>query len=185
MAFAEIRKSLFSPLDFWRKSVYTVITMEILSFTAQDFSALYDFMRPLWLETYANILPAEQIDFLLNKYFSEKGLAEYRANGYEYFKLTEQEKTVGVLVFIQREQDVFMDKLYLLPCARGKNYPAQAFAFMARRNPTVTLNVNQANARALRCYQKNGFKQIEEKEILLENGMINRDFVMQKTVTLS
>ena len=156
--------------------------MEIQAFNAQDFSVLYDFMRPLWLETYAEILPAEQIDFLLDKYFSENGLTEFQEKGYEYFKLTEKGKTVGVLVFIQRENDVFMDKLYLLPCARGKNYPAQAFAFMAKRNPTVTLNVNQANARAFRCYQKNGFTVIAAKEISHGNGMVNRDFVMQKTV---
>ena len=150
--------------------------MEIRAFTPQDFAEIYQFMYPLWHETYGEILPKEQIDFLLDKFFSEKGLKEYRAMGYEYFKLGED----GVLVFVERENETYMDKLYLRPSARGKGYPTQAFAFMAKRGKDLMLSANQANARAIRCYQKNGFVIEKAIDVELGNGMVNHDYILRK-----
>ena len=156
--------------------------MEILAFEEQDYTALRAFMQPLWQETYQPILPLEQIDYLVEHYFAPEAIEHFRKLGYEYFKLCENEQTVGVLVFLERESYVFMDKLYLLPSARGKDYPAQAFAFMHTRKDTIRLNVNQANERAVRCYQKNGFEIILREQIQLGNGMVNHDYIMQKKV---
>ena len=150
--------------------------MKLTAFTEKDFTGLYEFMEPLWIETYGKILPREQIIFLLHKYFSSEGLAHYRAQGYRYYKIDE----VGVLVFVERETETYMDKLYLLPKARGKGYAKFVFDELIKLGKDVVLNVNQANERAMRCYQKNGFAIESQTDILLENGMINRDFVMRK-----
>ena len=150
--------------------------MTLFPFTEKDFLALYGFMKPLWLETYSPILPEKQILFLLDKYFSKDGLEKYRGLGYQYFRIDD----VGVLVYVHRETDVYMDKLYLLPQARGKGYAAFAFAEMAKLGKPITLNVNQANERALKCYRKNGFEVVEKIAIDLGNGMTNYDYVMQK-----
>ena len=147
-------------------------------FTEQDYQSVYDFMLPLWKETYGGILPAKQIEFLVDKYFSAEGLTHYRALGYEYFKLGQD----GVLVVCERETDVYIDKLYLLPSSRGKDIPEKVFAELAKRGKNLTLNVNQGNERAVHCYRKNGFEVIETVDILLDNGMVNKDFVMRKRV---
>ncbi len=162
--------------------MYNVTVMEILAFEEQDYTSLYAFMQPLWLETYGDILPEKQIRHLVEYYFSPDGIAAFRKQGYEYFKLCEKEEIVGVLVFLEREKYVYLDKLYLLPTARGKEYPALAFAFMQTRQKPIRLNVNRANERAIKCYQKNGFKIIAREKIELGNGMINQDYVMQKRV---
>lgn len=150
--------------------------MKLIPFTETDFEGLYEFMKPLWLETYSPILPEKQILFLLNKYFSKEGLAEYRGLGYRYFRIEE----AGVLVYVERETDVYMDKLYLLPSARGKGYAAFAFAEMSKLGKPVTLSVNQANTRAMKCYKKNGFSVIKEIAVDLGNGMVNYDYIMQR-----
>ena len=152
--------------------------MEIQAFTPQDFAELYNFMYPLWHETYGNILPKAQIDFLLDKYFSQDGISYYKSLGYEYYKLGEN----GVLVFVERENETYMDKLYLQPCARGKGYPAKAFAFMAQRGKDIQLSANQANARALKCYQKNGFVIEKAIDVDLGNGMVNKDYILRKKI---
>ena len=156
--------------------------MKILTFEERDYTSLHAFMQPLWLETYQSILPLEQIEYLVQYYFAPDAIENFRRLGYEYFKLCEDKQTVGVLVFLERDGYVFMDKLYLLPSARGKGYPAHAFAFMHTRKNTIRLNVNQANERAVRCYQKNGFKIILREQIQLGNGMVNHDYIMQKKV---
>ncbi len=152
--------------------------MEIRAFTPQDFAEIYEFMHPLWHETYGEILSKEHIDFLLDKFFSKKGLEGYQALGYEYFKLGDE----GVLVFIERENETYMDKLYLRPTARGKGYPTQAFAFMAKRGKDLVLSANRANARAVRCYQKNGFVIEKEIDVDLGNGMVNHDYILRKKI---
>ena len=152
--------------------------MELKDFTPNDFDTLYAFMRPIWLETYGGFLPEKQIDTLLDKYFSKDGIAHFRALGYEYKKVDD----VGVLVICEREADVYLDKLYLLPTARGKGYPELVFAELKKRGKPILLNVNQNNARALKCYQKNGFTVVKEEIIDLGNDMKNVDYVLRLSV---
>ena len=148
----------------------------LTAFTQQDFDGLYDFMHPIWHEVYGKILPSKQIDFLLDKYFSPTGLNAYRMQGYEYFRID----GVGVLVIQERETDVYLDKLYLLPAARGKGYPEKVFAELLTRGKDILLNVNQGNERAVKCYQKNGFTVEKTVDIELDNGMVNQDYIMRK-----
>ncbi len=148
----------------------------LLPFTTQDFDGLYGFMRPIWHEVYGKILPREQIDFLLDKYFSQQGLNAYRAQGYEYFRIDD----VGVLVVQERDTELYLDKLYLLPTARGKGYPEQVFAELLKRGKDILLNVNQGNERAVKCYQKNGFTLEKTVDIELGGGMVNQDYILRK-----
>ena len=97
--------------------------IRLLDFTTEDYEKLHDFMRPLWLATYGGILPTAQIEFLLEKYFSKAGLAHYRAQGYRYRKIGDN----GVLVTVEKDGEIYIDKLYLLPSARGKGIPTEVF----------------------------------------------------------
>lgn len=162
-------------VDILTKMGYN-IRMELLAFEEKDFASLYDFMRPLWLETYGGFLPEAQIELLLKKYFSPEGLHNFRAQGYRYFKID----SVGVLVYLERETEVFLDKLYLLPEARGKGYAAFAISQLMRLNKDVVLNVNQQNKRAIACYEKNGFTVDKTVDIDLGGGMVNRDYILRK-----
>ena len=153
--------------------------MKLIEFTEKDFDELYTFMQPLWLETYGEILPKAQIIFLLDKYFSTEGLTYYRAQGYRYYKIDQ----IGVLTIVEKTDSIYIDKLYLQPQARGKNYPSLIFTELLKGGKDITLNVNQSNARAVNCYLKNGFIIDEKTDIDLGNGMINCDYVMRKKAT--
>ncbi len=148
----------------------------ISPFTEKDFDNLYNFMLPIWTKTYIGIIPNEQIEFLVNKYFKKEQVDKYLLQGYEYFKILDG----GVVIFLERENDIFLDKLYLDESLRGKNIPPLVFDFLLKRKKDITLNVNQANAPAVKCYLKNGFKIKKALDVVLENGMINKDYVMIK-----
>lgn len=152
--------------------------MKLIPFQEKDFDGLYEFMRPLWHETYGGFLPKEQIDFLLDKYFSAAGLRHFRALGYEYRKIDD----IGVVVFVDRGEHIYMDKLYLLPAARGKGYASFVFSELAKFGKDIVLSANQRNERALKCYRKNGFTIEEEKAVELENGMVNYDYILRKKI---
>ena len=150
--------------------------MHLTEFTEQDFLELYNFMRPIWLETYGHILSAEHLDFLLTKYFSVDGVKTYRDKGYQYRKIDD----VGVLVYVDRGEYTYMDKLYLTPNGRGKGYPKQVFDYLLSLGKDVVLNANQRNERAVQCYLKNGFVIEKEEVVDLGNGLFNPDYVMRK-----
>ena len=114
-------------------------------------------------------------EFLLHKYFSPEGLAHFRAQGYRYQKIAD----AGVLVTVERGEDVYVDKLYLLPSHRGHGYAKAVFEQLKTLGKDITLNVNQANERAVKCYLKNGFVVERQVEILLDNGMVNCDYEMR------
>ncbi|MBO4940167.1 MAG: GNAT family N-acetyltransferase [Clostridia bacterium] len=155
--------------------------MRLTSFTNEDYKNLYAFMRPLWLDTYGAFLPITQIELLLDKYFSESGISHYREEGYEYYAvLDDANNKVGVLVYQLRAEGLYIDKLYLVPSARGKGYPKEIFALLQARDKALFLNVNQNNRRAVRCYEKNGFTIVKEERIELGGGMVNVDYVMKK-----
>ena len=152
------------------------LNMKLREFTEADFEKLYDFMQPIWEETYKDILLPQQIKFLLDKYFSPEGLTQYRNLGYQYRMIDD----VGVLVFVEKENYVYIDKLYLIPSARGKKYPSFVFNELLRYGKDLMLNVNQQNGRAVKCYLKNGFVIERTEDIYLGDGMINCDYIMKK-----
>ncbi len=149
--------------------------MQLIPFTKNDFASLYDFMKPIWLDTYS-FLPKEQVLLLLDKYFSPDNLRAFQEKGYRYYKIDD----VGVLVYVEKEQETYLDKLYLLPSARGKGYADFVFTQLLKLNKDITLNVNQNNKRAVACYKKHGFVVDQVIDIDLGNGMVNQDFIMRK-----
>ena len=154
--------------------------MKLTSFEEKDFLTLYDYMYPLWHDTYGGIIPKAQIDLLLDKYFSAEGIEHYRSAGYEYFKLDDNGK-VGVVVICEKNGTTYLDKLYLSHESRGKGYPTFVFGELLKLGRDITLNVNQGNERALKCYFKNGFTIDSEETIDLGNGMVNKDYNLRLT----
>ena len=55
-------------------------------------------MKPIWVETYGNILSPQHLEYLLQKYFSMEGVQTYRNLGYQYRKID----NVGVLVYVDK-----------------------------------------------------------------------------------
>ncbi len=149
----------------------------ILPLGEDKLKRVYNFMRPIWHETYA-FLPPKQVDLLLEKYFAYENILRFIEKGYEYYDIN----GVGVLTVQERKEGLYIDKLYLLPCARGKNYPQKVFEFLSKRKMNMILNVNEKNERAIKCYLKNGFKIIKEEKIELGDGLVNCDYVMEKEV---
>lgn len=152
--------------------------MKLTEFEESDYSSLYDFMSPLWYDTYGKILEQKQIKFLLDKYFSPMSIENFRKCGYRYFNLTDKSK-VGVVVICENDGTTYLDKLYILPEYRGKGYAEFVFGELIKLGRDITLNVNQGNARAVSCYKKNGFAIEEEQIIPLGDGMVNIDYKMR------
>lgn len=157
--------------------------MELKEFSEKDYTVLYDLMYPIWHDTYKNIISKQQIDTLLQKYFSKDAIEHYKSIGYQYFNIFCENALCGITVIYEKENEIYLDKLYLFRQFRGKGIADFVFKKLLERGKDITLNVNQANLRALRCYTKNGFETESEEIIDLGNGMKNIDYKMRKKHT--
>ena len=82
--------------------------MKLTPLNENDYENIYAFMKPIWIETYQNIIPLEQINFLLNKYFKLENIKKYVLQGYQYYKIIDDNLISGYLVFISKENEVYI-----------------------------------------------------------------------------
>jgi GNAT superfamily N-acetyltransferase len=76
-----------------------------------------------------------------------------------------------------------LHKLYLLPDYHGKGVGARALAevvLIAKSNAAaaLVLNVNRNNTKAIRAYERSGWRVTKEVVVDIGNGFVMDDFVM-------
>ena len=145
----------------------------------EEFREIKELAILIWNETYKNILPQEQIDLLLSKYFEINSIKEYVKEGYEYTLFEHMNNFIGFGACIEKDDYIFIDKIYLIKSFRRKGI-AKKFInnLLDFYKKPAKLNVNQKNTEAINAYKSMGFT-IEREEIIeLGNGLRNIDFVM-------
>jgi ribosomal protein S18 acetylase RimI-like enzyme len=156
--------------------------------TAKDFKTIQEIAYKSWPSTYGSILSKEQIDYMLDLFYSEETLLEnFNQKGHRFLLVNDGEISLG---FASYEHNYLnhnctrLHKIYLLPEAQGKGAGKlliDAVENVAKKNKstTVSLNVNKFN-NAISFYRKIGFEVVSEEEILLEHGYKMEDYKMEK-----
>ena len=145
----------------------------------EEFREIKELAILIWNETYKNILPQEQIDLLLSKYFEIDSINNYIKEGYEYVLFKHKGENVGFAAYAEKNNYFYMDKIYL-----KKNFRRKGIAKKFINNlldfykKPAKLNVNQKNIDAINAYKSIGFTLEREEIIKLGNGLQNIDFVM-------
>jgi len=162
--------------------------IRIESAAEADFSVVRDIAYATWPPTYGNILPKEQLEYMLGLFYSDEALASnLNEKGHHFLLAYEDADVMGFASFEHAYQGnpvTHLHKLYLLPQAQGKGIGKLLMAEVekaARANgsESVTLNVNRFNS-ARDFYLKNGFEIVREVDIVLDHGYLMEDFIMQK-----
>ena len=145
----------------------------------EEFREIKELAILIWNETYKNILPQEQIDLLLSKYFEINSIKEYVKEGYEYTLFEHMNNFIGFGACIEKDDYIFIDKIYLIKSFRRKGIAKQYISNLQElyKKP-AKLNVNQKNIDAINAYKAIGFTLEREEIIELGNGLQNIDFVM-------
>ncbi len=146
--------------------------------TNADFPLLLELVSPLWHSTYDNIVGAEQADFLLHKYFDTENIEAYVQSGYQYFYIVHEGQVGGLLVFVDRAADVYLDKLYVTEPFRRKGLASFAIRKLHEMGKDIRLNVNRNNEIAIATYKNRGFEVEKEENIKLNDTFANCDYVM-------
>lgn len=156
---------------------------------SSDFQSIREIAFATWPDTYGKILSAEQLTYMLEKFYAIDSLIENSENNQNFYVLKDDENVVGFVAiehFYEQKKVTRLHKLYLLPKIQGRNAGRYMMDFIEGKanenlSEMISLNVNKYN-KAVGFYQKIGFEIVSEEIINIDFGYIMDDFRMEKKI---
>ena len=142
----------------------------------------------IWHEYWTCILSDEQIDYMVERFQSFEAMQNQIANeNYSYFFLVVDDNVVGYCGLSQKENYLFLSKLYLKKEYRHLGYGSKAFKkiceFSKELNyKTIRLTVNKNNTNTINAYLKYGFEIVDAVITDIGAGFVMDDYIMDYTV---
>lgn len=145
-----------------------------------------DLAYAIWPIAYGEILSKDQLNYMLDNFYSVDNLSNQMDNGQVFELLLEDNKVVGFVAYefncIEKSW-LKIHKIYLLPDNQGKGFGKFMIDEIIRIAKTnnqkgIYLNVNKYNS-AKFFYEKLGFTNVKEEVIDIGNGYVMDDYVME------
>ena len=142
-----------------------------------------------WPRTYADIISAEQIAYMVERMYSPESIRRDAADGSPFFLVRADGRTAGVCSFDETKRDADgaaeLHKLYLLPHYWGRGVGRWALDEISRRlreagATGVWLRVNKRNERAQKAYKAAGFAKERALVTDIGRGFVMDDFVFRR-----
>jgi diamine N-acetyltransferase len=153
-----------------------------------DIALIRELTYKVWPQTYAAIISAAQIDYMLEMMYSEPSLRQQMESGAQFLIVYENDTPVGFASFQETAPAVYkLHKLYVLPSQQGKgtgryliNYIIETIKPLGAA--ALQLQVNRNNT-AKQFYEKLGFTAIKEIKLDIGNGYVMDDYIMELKLT--
>ena len=159
--------------------------MNIRKANPADASLIRDMAHEIWPQTYSRILSNEQLEYMLDLFYSEQSLKNEMEQGVEFILVYDGPQPAGFASFSKVQPEVFkLHKIYVLPSQQGKGTGRLIIEKVIKTTKqkgatALHLNVNRHN-NAKMFYEKLGFTVIQEEDIDIGNGYFMNDYVMEK-----
>ena len=157
--------------------------------TVADFETIRTIAHKTWPITYGEILSKAQLDYMLEKMYSDAALLDNLNKGHHFILVKEDSVCLGFASFEHHylnEKCTRLHKIYLLPETQGKGLGKmllERIIALAKENQSdrISLNVNRFN-KACAFYQKMGFEIVAQEDLEIGNGYLMEDYKMQKKI---
>ena len=139
----------------------------------------------IWHEYWVGLLSSEQIDYMVEKFQSEKAIKNQINNEkYEYYFIIYENKNVGYFGISYKKGYLFLSKLYIKRDFRHHGFGTEAFDKIKRiavdaGYKKIILTVNKYNTNTINAYKKWGLKTIDAVVADIGNGFVRDDFIME------
>ena len=155
---------------------------------AENIKTIQEITYTTWPITYGKILSEEQLDYMLDLFYSDEALNNQLDKKEQLFYMISEDETtlgfIGIEHHYKNEPVTRIHKIYLLPETQGKGIGKKVIVEIQKlalenNSSSLSLNVNRFNS-ALSFYKKIGFEVIDEVNIDIGNGYLMEDYVMKK-----
>lgn len=142
----------------------------------------------IWHEAFSEILSPEQINYMIEKFQSFGAIkTAIDKDNYEYFFISDETGISGYTGIQQKDDKLFLSKIYIAKEKRGQKLASKAFDFIEtlarKRNlKSIWLTVNRFNTHAVEVYKSKGFSIIRTQLTDIGNGFVMDDYVFEKNL---
>ena len=164
----------------------------IVGATEVDLRAVAELAGAIWREHYPGIITPEQIEYMLALGYSRDALRRFISEAGAGLALAYVgERLAGFAAYYRPDHpaELKLDKLYVHDDYRGQGVGSRLIAHVEaaatrQARPTLILNVNKHNAKAIRAYERNAFTIRESVIVDIGGGFVMDDYVMAKQLPL-
>ena len=159
--------------------------LEFVEVKLNDIKEFAELTTEIWHEYWTCILSNEQIDYMVDKFQSEKAITNQINNeNYTYFYILCNKQKVGYIGLSGKQDYLFLSKLYIKKDYRHKGIGGKAFDFIkqyAIENGynKIRLTVNKYNKNTIDAYDKWGFKTVDSVVTDIGNDFVMDDYIME------
>lgn len=139
----------------------------------------------IWHEHYDSIIGPEQVDYMLDKFQSEKAVAEQIENSTVYLIAYKDDTPAGYCAFKNEATKVFLSKLYIHKDFRNQKIGSSLFYEITKSasdKESIYLTVNKYNPNSIKVYEKLGFEIVDSVVTDIGNGFVMDDYIMEKAL---
>jgi len=143
----------------------------------------------IWREHYTKIISNAQIEYMLQRKYTQADLQPYVGGTDRWFDVLRFEGTaIGFLRSSRTTpNELKIEEVYLSESQRSKGFGKLLLSHaeaLARKLgcTTILLYVNRRNEQAIRAYRNTGYFVIEEKDFDIGNGFVMDDYLMEKSL---
>ncbi len=154
--------------------------------TTSDIQLVRRMAEVVFPHTYAEILSAEQVDYMMEWMYSAESLRrQMTEEGHVYYVAFDGEEAAGYFSIQPEGEDLFhLQKIYVMPQHQGRHLGRllfeHAIAAIKELHPEpceMRLNVNRYN-KAQHFYERMGMKKVAEGDFPIGNGYFMNDYIM-------
>jgi ribosomal protein S18 acetylase RimI-like enzyme len=155
--------------------------------TAEEIKIISELAYLLFPLDYGGYVRKNHIQYFLDKYQSEVAIAEQIKKDYEYYILSDNEKTCGYFGFEIVNKRLKLSKLYFAVDARNQGYGKDAMNWLKnyatqKGCSQLELSVLLENKKAIRFYERLGYKTVAIYEEHFKTGYSETNYRMEKNI---
>lgn len=164
------------------------MSVEFIPVRSDDqLAAVATLAREIWYEYYVVLIGRAQVDYMVARFQSVAAMAQQMREGYEYFLVQREGRTIGYCAVQQQENALFLSKLYLHKESRGSGTGRACMEFIERLASQrglglLWLTVNKGNP-AVNAYKRLGFEIAADIVMDIGGGFVMDDFRMEKKLS--
>jgi len=147
-----------------------------------ELSVVKSLAHDIWPRVYDYMISQEQISYMLSLMYNLDKLQQQWFEGVKFVLLEVEGIPQGFVAFEEKDECIFLQKLYLRPEKHGQGYGKNMLQVVVdfaqdSKKPNIELTVNRNN-KFLNFYLSNGFQIKEEKDFDIGGGYFMNDYIL-------
>ncbi len=159
------------------------MNLQFKTASTTDIPEIYQLAKSIWNIHYVPIIGQEQVNYMLDKMYSEQSLQDQMNAGHEFTLVSFNGKNIGYASVSKTGEKYLLHKIYVLTEEHTKGIGSKLLHYLLSKyqeGDSIELTVNRQNFKAINFYFKNGFTIHSVEDFDIGNGYFMNDFVMIK-----